>query len=166
MKCKIECYPKIALYLHLQGGFPHSEISGSKVARTSPKLIAACHVFHRLLPPRHSLNALLTLDHSTNPCAEKNMPAGSEDPGRHIPRAHTRTIVRRLVVVLVCPVRGTLGYSAGQTASFTMSNPTDLAGQSKLMSGMIARSSSKDWWSQTGSNRRPPACKAGALPTE
>src|SRR5260221_9334949 len=23
-----------------------------------------------------------------------------------------------------------------------------------------------NWWSQTGSNRRPPACKAGALPTE
>jgi hypothetical protein len=22
------------------------------------------------------------------------------------------------------------------------------------------------WWSQTESNRRPPACKAGALPTE
>jgi hypothetical protein len=26
--------------------------------------------------------------------------------------------------------------------------------------------SSEGWWSQTGSNRRPPACKAGALPTE
>ena len=24
----------------------------------------------------------------------------------------------------------------------------------------------KGWWSQTGSNRRPPACKAGALPAE
>ena len=24
----------------------------------------------------------------------------------------------------------------------------------------------ESWWSQTGSNRRPPACKAGALPTE
>ena len=24
----------------------------------------------------------------------------------------------------------------------------------------------RDWWSQTGSNRRPPACKAGALPAE
>ena len=24
----------------------------------------------------------------------------------------------------------------------------------------------KVWWSQTGSNRRPPACKAGALPAE
>ena len=26
--------------------------------------------------------------------------------------------------------------------------------------------STKYWWSQTGSNRRPPACKAGALPAE
>ena len=25
---------------------------------------------------------------------------------------------------------------------------------------------STQWWSQTGSNRRPPACKAGALPAE
>jgi hypothetical protein len=24
----------------------------------------------------------------------------------------------------------------------------------------------REWWSQTGSNRRPPACKAGALPAE
>ena len=23
-----------------------------------------------------------------------------------------------------------------------------------------------NWWSQAGSNRRPPACKAGALPAE
>jgi hypothetical protein len=28
------------------------------------------------------------------------------------------------------------------------------------------RAPRKKWWSQTGSNRRPPACKAGALPTE
>jgi hypothetical protein len=35
-------------------------------------------------------------------------------------------------------------------------------------SGSANRSgvSRKGWWSQTGSNRRPPACKAGALPTE
>ena len=24
----------------------------------------------------------------------------------------------------------------------------------------------RNWWSQAGSNRRPPACKAGALPAE
>jgi hypothetical protein len=29
-----------------------------------------------------------------------------------------------------------------------------------------SRFASEGWWSQTGSNRRPPACKAGALPTE
>jgi hypothetical protein len=29
-----------------------------------------------------------------------------------------------------------------------------------------ASHTSNGWWSQTGSNRRPPACKAGALPTE
>ena len=28
------------------------------------------------------------------------------------------------------------------------------------------RFASEGWWSQTESNRRPPACKAGALPTE
>ena len=39
-------------------GFPHSEIPGSKVAHTSPGLIAACHVLHRLCMPRHSPNAL------------------------------------------------------------------------------------------------------------
>ena len=30
----------------------------------------------------------------------------------------------------------------------------------------IERGINPGWWSQTGSNRRPPACKAGALPTE
>jgi hypothetical protein len=39
-------------------GFPHSEIAGSKVAHTSPALIAACHVLHRLCMPRHPPNAL------------------------------------------------------------------------------------------------------------
>src|SRR5207245_4963350 len=42
-------------------GFPHSEISGSMPACGSPKLIAACHVFHRLLLPRHPPCALSSL---------------------------------------------------------------------------------------------------------
>ena len=41
--------------------FPHSEISGSKDICSSPKLIAACHVFHRLLVPRHPPYALTCL---------------------------------------------------------------------------------------------------------
>ena len=41
--------------------FPHSEISGSKDICSSPKLIAAYHVFHRLLVPRHPPYALTCL---------------------------------------------------------------------------------------------------------
>src|SRR5205823_10032464 len=49
-------------------GFPHSEICGSKVAHTSPQLIAACHVLHRLYAPRHPRIALTSRlrVHTTN----------------------------------------------------------------------------------------------------
>jgi hypothetical protein len=46
----------------IEGGFPHSEILGSKPVRGSPRLIAAYHVLHRLSAPRHPPNALMTLD--------------------------------------------------------------------------------------------------------
>ena len=47
-------------------GFPHSEITGSRNICFSPVLIAAYHVFHRLLVPRHPPCALssLTIFHS------------------------------------------------------------------------------------------------------
>ena len=40
-------------------GLSHSEICGSKVICTSPQLIAAYHVLHRLREPRHSPCALI-----------------------------------------------------------------------------------------------------------
>ena len=49
---------------YCSAGFPHSDISGSTVICTSPKLFAACHVLHRLLMPRHSPCALLRLTSS------------------------------------------------------------------------------------------------------
>ena len=42
-------------------GFPHSEIPGSKLVCSSPGLIAAYRVLHRLLAPRHSPYALSSL---------------------------------------------------------------------------------------------------------
>ncbi len=45
----------------MPGGFPHSEISGSKVKGTSPKRIAAFRVFHRYVEPRHPPYALTFL---------------------------------------------------------------------------------------------------------
>ena len=49
------CFP---CRMTLRAGFPHSEICGSKVIRTSPQLIAAYYVLHRLSTPRHPPNAL------------------------------------------------------------------------------------------------------------
>jgi hypothetical protein len=46
-------------------GFPHSEISGSQVVCASPELIAAYHVLHRLLAPRHPPCALSSLTGKT-----------------------------------------------------------------------------------------------------
>ncbi len=43
------------------GGFPHSEISGSKHVNNSPKLIAVFHVLLRLPMPRHPPSALSSL---------------------------------------------------------------------------------------------------------
>ena len=53
-------------YLSMNPGeFPHSEISGSMLICSSPKLFAAYHVFHRLPVPRHSPCALVRLTFQT-----------------------------------------------------------------------------------------------------
>ena len=46
-------------------GFPHSDIPGSKSVCDSPRLIAAYHVLHRLLVPRHPPCALSSLTGNT-----------------------------------------------------------------------------------------------------
>ena len=60
---------------------PHSEISGSQLICSSPKLFAACHVLHRLLMPRHSPCALISLTwrqkglHYASPAAKRRASA-------------------------------------------------------------------------------------------
>ena len=56
--------PSAALWIYaavtrvFRAGFPHSDIRGSRCICHSPRLFAACHVFHRLLVPRHPPCAL------------------------------------------------------------------------------------------------------------
>ena len=56
----------------LSAGLPHSEICGSQDICSLPQLIAACHVFHRLLVPRHPPCALtcLTICFSAVNCSQ------------------------------------------------------------------------------------------------
>ena len=57
-----------------RAGLPHSEIPGSQPAGGSPRLIAAIHVLHRLLVPRHPPYALAS---SASRSLDLTKPAGS-----------------------------------------------------------------------------------------
>ena len=65
-----------------RSGLPHSEIRGSKPIGGSPQLIAAYHVLHRLLAPRHPPNALLTLDLHVSVISSKSV-AHRDKPRTH-----------------------------------------------------------------------------------
>ena len=75
--------------------FPHSEIPGSKVVYTSPRLIAADHVLHRLSAPRHpphTLSSLTTRDVLPSPGAIRYRMAVS----RAKPRVWTHPVWRTI----------------------------------------------------------------------
>ena len=163
--------------------FPDSEICGSKSARLSPQLIAACYVLHRLCAPRHPPDALaLTLDRSAFvPCPERRPAlrgalARAPQDDAQTRNGHLRSVlsvvleISRLCIRQIPPftisenrIRNTgIGtiqvFSAFQSVCFRRSRISVL-----IPVFCLPRS---DWWSRSGSNRRPQACKARALPTE
>ena len=179
-------------------GFPHSEILGSKLIRSSPRLIAAYYVLHRLHTPRHPLDALKTLDRSHYQCPQHHQPhlalvfqLKSPSSGRSFFRRITASVLIGQIKknhssrTATVPPRG---CRVKQTVLclFTMSkDPVVVTSQcqhNQTCSLFLRRISFRSfrwcterslanfrkgkWWSQTGSNRRHPACKAGALPAE
>ena len=136
----------------VEGGFPHSEIHGSKPVRGSPWLIAAYHVLHRLSAPRHPPNALKALDRSherRSPgtlaygnCARTSPCPVSMITSVIVPPVHGGSIPSRKTSLLrthTAPVRsGTNGSRKTATITriapilrmhslFTMSNPRPAA---------------------------------------
>ena len=83
---------------------PHSDIHGSKPARGSPWLFAACHVLHRLLMPRHPPNALILLEitivsalaENSLPTMHRNHPRLRLAPKPHIIPAHRRPLTQQM----------------------------------------------------------------------
>ena len=81
----VQGVPLVRLWIHrtmtayCAAVFPHSEISGSTLICSSPKLFAACHVLHRLLMPRHSPCALLSLTYVEENCASLRSPLYSAE---------------------------------------------------------------------------------------
>jgi hypothetical protein len=76
-------FPGLAPFrVTLTVGLPHSEILGSKLIRSSPRLIAAYYVLHRLHAPRHPLDALKALDRSHYQCPHPQPPLLQGDQGK------------------------------------------------------------------------------------
>ena len=189
----------------LQGGLPHSEIVGSKLIRSSPTLIAAYHVLHRLCMPRHPPVALKTLDRSHCQCPSIHVPEDRRSEERYMdhqkdrgePQAfkrwhwHKKTSFSRSVrgprsgKPISCrelsvpgdeppalPPGRRQGAIAPLAARLRRRNPNksslhDVMQNRRRPFGLPQTFFQVDeWWSRTGSNRRPPACKAGALPAE
>src|SRR5215831_11355482 len=141
---------------HSSPGFPHSDILGSRPACGSPRLIAASYVLHRLLMPGHSpytlssLTITLLLIHmvfqqdlfSCQRTTPMTLSSANclEDVEQELNR--NQTLNQKSNQLSVCPTL-VVSRLRWQTAR-----------------------ASEVWWSWTESNRRPPACKAGALPTE
>ena len=148
----------------MRTGFPHSEICGSTGASPSSQLIAACYVLHRLRTPRHPPDALaLTLDRSA-------LVSHARRRTQDMERDHWIEILR------------STGVQTGQSRLHYVREQNARAGDLERSNGLRTpivfcsvdewlrlirlRTIRGLWWSRSGSNRRPQACKARALPTE
>ena len=75
----------------VRGGLPHSDTPGSKPARGSPGLVAACRVLHRLSAPRHPPGALLSLAPPRRPRRRGRAPRPLSKPTNNDKRNTTGT---------------------------------------------------------------------------
>jgi hypothetical protein len=145
---------------------PHSEISGSSLMCSSPKLIAACHVLLRLLEPRHSLCALISLilllifypvsrdfhhDHLQSSFAV--FPKIKSDCFLRSSRDQEIVSFFIILYAVVKELGGTLGFAG--VRSFTGNG---LRVVFDALKGNFWR-----WWALLDSNQRPPPYQGGAL---
>ena len=83
-------------------GLSHSEISGSKLVSSSPKLFAAVHVLHRLSSPRHPPCALCSLTLSLRHASRYNAQSPTDDLTTNIASStHTQNCSLERYVLLV-----------------------------------------------------------------
>src|SRR5690606_2101177 len=153
-------------------GFPHSEIDGSKPVCGSPSLIAAYHVLHRLLAPRHPPYALSSLTIRTRTVGLRRggqgpaARASSLTPGTRslIPDAarvgsetHCVWVVGKLPLQSIQLSKSTGNVTAvsrtcvaDSTASGSRREPSC---RPSTRARMRARSGRVEWWRIPGSNR-------------
>ncbi len=122
-------------------GFPIRTSPDQSLVSGSPKLIAATRVLLRLLSPRHPSCALSSL--VTVSSRSRFLPGAKASSETKVQPGRSLAVVNR---------RG---------APVTLLPSTSLS-----CAYAVVKDRKSTWWSRSGSNRRLPACKAGALPTE
>jgi hypothetical protein len=139
--------------------------------------------------PRHPPVALKTLDHSHCQCPPEpepeadwqKRPASRDLSGGAVKQPirceGLSVLSRRTDIIITWPIKGFM-EPKGQIPTpepeqifSSRCHAEQATGRSRSQTCFLADEvhstpTSKDWWSRTGSNRRPPACKAGALPAE
>src|SRR5207245_4132219 len=85
-------------------GFPHSEIPGSMPACGSPRLIAACHVLHRLLLPRHPPCALSSLTIKFTRHTAASLPPSSFRRPPSAKPPYAAKILWALILLIACNI--------------------------------------------------------------
>ena len=159
-----------------EAGLPHSEICGSKVAHTSPQLIAACHVLHRLCMPRHPRIALTS-----------RLRVYTSNDKTDRPITHDGACAVRVAANMqIKPQPDILVHQTSDEDRYTVftasiSKPIHNVKEVRILADpdrpkpdslssflecTCGQPFGGAWWSLSGSNRRPQACKASALPTE
>jgi hypothetical protein len=135
----------------LSGGFPHSDIPGSKIAPISPGLFAGCHVLHRLRAPRHPPNALTSLERESSLPRTKPQAEKTQLPREKLAQSASIQI----------PTGTRRRPKPIHPSKTQIQHPAKTERRNKPI-----KKQTRTWWRRSDSNRRPPACKAGALPTE
>ncbi len=158
-------------------GFPHSDTPGSKLVCSSPRLIAAYRVLHRLLVPRHPPCALSSLTGLLLPkvlslCLpsvsysvvnEQPRPRGSRaDPG---PQSRSRPGIRENSFMAPRGSAQALSFSGGDSGARTRSLRLAKPALSQLSYIPDRRPSEegREWWAWVDSNHPPHAYQACAL---
>ena len=138
------------------GGLPHSDTPGSRALCASPGIFAAKRVLHRLREPGHPPCALPSLPARSRRAAP---PSRAPPPAARGPRPASRRRAPRRASPRPPPIpfRSSRPLPGGAGPSGGPARPARRANERCRIRGR---------WRMPGSNRRPPACKAGALPTE
>ena len=150
-------------------GLPHSEIHGSRDICSSPWLIAACHVLRRLLMPRHSPCALISLTNRKLAIPrsfslwimQAISKIGNCNCYPHLSRCCS-TIKITFVSVPFQTQTSLLPYF---TLCYIVQFSRCIAFQPLLKPDWntqfhwMLQSNFNSWWRLAGSNRWPPACK-------